>query len=171
MFHTLAIAALSLGLGAGLALAQDLSADVIGNDGATIGSIAATGGPHGVVLRVEFQEGALTPGWHGIHVHAVGDCSDHAEFMHSGGHVNPGEVEHGFLNPAGPHPSDLPNVFAHADGSAAAEILVFGVSLSGGEVELLDADGSAVVVHASPDDHLTQPIGGAGARVGCAVLQ
>jgi Cu-Zn family superoxide dismutase len=43
--------------------------------------------------------------------------------------------------------------------------------LSGGKINLLDADGSAVVVHASPDDHLSQPIGGAGARVACAVLK
>ena len=168
--RVLAVAAVLLGMNSGLAGAQDLTVDVIGNDGSTIGSIAATQGPHGVVLRAEFQEGALAPGWHGIHVHAVGDCSDHAEFQHSGGHVNPGGTEHGFLNPAGPHPSDLPNIFAHADGSSHAEILVVGVSLSGGEVELLDADGSAVVVHANPDDHLTQPIGGAGPRVGCAVL-
>ena len=35
---------------------------------------------------------------------------------------------------------------------------------------LLDEDGSAVVIHANPDDHLTQPIGGAGGRVGCGVI-
>ena len=38
-------------------------------------------------------------------------------------------------------------------------------------VVLLDADGSAIVVHASPDDHKSQPIGGAGARVACGVVK
>jgi Cu-Zn family superoxide dismutase len=35
---------------------------------------------------------------------------------------------------------------------------------------LLDEDGSAVVIHADPDDHRTQPIGGSGARVGCGII-
>ena len=35
----------------------------------------------------------------------------------------------------------------------------------------LQADGSAIVVHASPDDHKSQPIGGAGARAACGVIK
>ncbi len=33
-----------------------------------------------------------------------------------------------------------------------------------------DADGIALVIHEDRDDHLTQPIGGAGARVACGVI-
>lgn len=171
MFHKLGVAVFSLALTTGFATAQERAADVVGNNGNTIGSVSVRQGPHGVVLRIALQPGALAPGWHGIHVHEVGDCSDHDKFLHSKGHVNPGNAEHGFLNPKGPHPSDLPNIYAHSDGSSQAEVLIYGVSLSGGKVNLLDADGSAVVVHASPDDHATQPIGGAGARVACAVLK
>jgi Cu-Zn family superoxide dismutase len=171
MFHKFAIALFSLTLLTGTAAAQEKSADVLGNKGAKIGSINVKQGPHGVVLRIALDKGALSPGWHGVHVHEVGDCSDHDKFMHSKGHVNPGSTEHGFLNPKGPHPSDLPNIFAFSDGSSQAEMLVQGVSLSGGNVNLIDADGSAVVFHASHDDHMTQPIGGAGARVACAVLK
>ena len=36
---------------------------------------------------------------------------------------------------------------------------------------LRDADGSALVVHLNADDHMAQPIGGAGARVACAVVK
>ena len=171
MLRTFAASLLSLALATGLALAQEKSAEVLGNKGEKIGTIDVKQGPHGVVLRIELGAGALSPGWHGVHVHEVGDCSDHDKFMHSKGHVNPGDVEHGFLNPKGPHPSDLPNIFAHSDGSSQAEILVYGVALSGGKVNLLDEDGSAVVFHESPDDHMSQPIGGAGDRVGCAVLK
>ena len=35
---------------------------------------------------------------------------------------------------------------------------------------LMDADGSALIVHANADDGLTQPIGGAGERVACALI-
>ncbi|MET0293901.1 MAG: superoxide dismutase family protein, partial [Phenylobacterium sp.] len=35
---------------------------------------------------------------------------------------------------------------------------------------LADADGSALVIHAAADDHISQPIGGSGARIACGVL-
>ena len=35
---------------------------------------------------------------------------------------------------------------------------------------LLDTDGSALVIHANPDDQSSQPIGGAGARVACGTI-
>ncbi len=35
---------------------------------------------------------------------------------------------------------------------------------------LLDEDGSAVIIHEHPDDHLTQPIGSAGGRIACGVI-
>ena len=60
------------------------------------------------------------------------------------------------------------------DGSdAKAQFFAAGLTLSpnsGGEA-LLDNDGSALVIHAELDDHITQPIGGAGGRVACAVLK
>jgi Cu-Zn family superoxide dismutase len=51
-----------------------------------------------------------------------------------------------------------------------AEVASESVSLSGDQ-GLKDRDGSALVIHANEDDHATQPIGGAGARVGCAVIK
>ena len=74
---------------------------------------------------------------------------------------------HGLLNPDGVHDGDLPNIYAAADGTAKAEIFTTLVELE----TLLDDDGSAVVIHAQPDDHLTQPIGGAGDRVACGVIE
>ena len=58
-------------------------------------------------------------------------------------------------------------------GSATAEIYSTLVSFKGGSAmpSLLDADGSAVVIHANADDHTSQPIGGAGDRVACAVIR
>ena len=139
---------------------------VTGAEGAEIGTVDVQGSSNGVILRVALNEGALTPGWHGLHLHAVGDCSDVGEFKLSGGHVGKVEGGHGFMNPDGPEGGDLPNIWAAADGSAGYEAFTV---LTTGEA-LLDEDGSALIIHANPDDFITQPIGGAGARVACAVI-
>ena len=133
-----------------------------GTDGATIGSFTFTQGTGGLLLYVEVE--GLTPGGHGIHLHSVGSCSP--DFKAAAGHINTQDNEHGLLNPNGVEDGDLPNIYAAADGTARAEIFTTLVALD----DLLDDDGSSVVVHAQPDDHLTQPIGGAGDRVGCGVI-
>lgn len=139
--------------------------------GAVIGHVTLTDAPHGVLVRVEAS--GLTPGWHGIHFHEKGDCSD-AAFKMSGGHVHTMTPSvHGLLNPQASDQGDLPNLHVGADGTAAAEMFSPLVALHAGtpRADLLDADGSAVVIHAAADDYMTQPIGGAGARVACAVVK
>lgn len=146
-----------------------VKADLIGNSGKPIGSATATGTDRVTIVRIVLQPGALTPGWHGIHFHTVPDCSDTEKFLLSKGHVNHHDKAHGLLNPNGPDQGDLPNIFAVADGSVSAEVS----SPTGltGKDGLFDADGFALVIHASPDDFVTQPIGGAGARVACGAFK
>ncbi len=147
-----------------------MKSDVINNDGKTIGAFTLWGTNRGVVGRLELMAGALKPGWHAIHFHAVGDCSDTAKFENAKGHINLRHREHGLLNPKGPDSGDLPNVFALSDGSANAEVSSQLVSLRGRRT-LLDADGSALVIHANADDYATQPTGGSGDRVACSVIK
>ncbi len=165
--------AFALGLSTtALAQAPDvptLEAPIVGSQGTNIGSISVWGGKHATVMRVQVNAGGLTPGWHAIHFHAVGECGDTAKFEASKAHVNHGKAKHGLLNPDGPDEGDLPNVFANQDGSVNAE--VSSRTLLDGAKGLRDKDGSALIVHANPDDHHSQPIGGAGARVGCAVIK
>ncbi|MEZ5922009.1 MAG: superoxide dismutase family protein [Parvularculaceae bacterium] len=145
--------------------------------GSEIGSIAFAQGPNGVLVRVDVE--GLSQGWHGIHIHQVGDCSDGAEgFKKSGGHINPDNVMHGLLNPEGAHRADLPNLYAGADGRATAEFYRAGVTLHPSEeatakglATLIDEDGFAVIIHENADDAVTQPIGGAGGRVACAAVK
>jgi Cu-Zn family superoxide dismutase len=142
-----------------------------GAAGAAIGTVTLTDAPTGVLLHIEAS--GLAPGWHGIHFHEKGDCSD-AGFKLSGGHVHTMTPSvHGLLNPQATDQGDLPNVHAGADGRVMAELFSPLVALHGGtpRANLLDADGSAIIIHASPDDYSTQPIGGAGARVACAVVK
>jgi Cu-Zn family superoxide dismutase len=152
-----------------------VTASIKAADGSAIGTLSLTPAPSGVLLQVDITKG-LTPGWHGMHFHQTGDCSD-PKFMTSGGHMNHAESKkpHGLLNPAGPDFGDMVNLYASADGSAHAQAFSTSVRLDAGssvsEQVLRDADGSALVIHASPDDHLSQPIGGAGGRIACAVIK
>ena len=49
------------------------------------------------------------------------------------------------------------------------EALEPNVTLSG-EAPLLDADGSALVIHAGADDYKTDPAGNSGGRIACGVI-
>lgn len=144
-----------------------MSGQIIGASGIVIGSLNILDGPNGLMIEATINPGGLTPGWHGLHLHQVGDCSDFGQFKLSGGHVGKIEGGHGLLNPAGPEAGDVPNIWAAADGSAGYEAFTTLIT----SADLLDEDGTALIIHENRDDHLTQPIGGAGARVACAVIK
>ena len=149
-------------------LADMAAAEMINVDGDVIGKTTFEQTPHGVLMYVEVA--GLPPGPHGIHLHAAGACTP--DFKAATGHINPDGVPHGLRNPDGPDHGDLPNLYVAADGSARAEFFTVLVSVTGGRVPaLLDEDGSAVIIHDNPDDHLTQPIGGAGGRISCGVIK
>jgi superoxide dismutase, Cu-Zn family len=143
-------------------------ADLLGSAGTPIGSATFEQGPAGLLIRIEIGQGGLTPGWHGVHLHETGDCSDVGSYQLSGGHHGKAPDAHGLLNPdLGPEAGDLPNVWAAADGSAGYEAFTVLTDLA----PALTGDGLAIIVHASADDHRSQPIGGAGARVACGVVR
>lgn len=147
-------------------------APLLGATGAPIGTVRLTQAPGGVLVRVEAT--GLPQGWRAMHFHAKADCSDPGQYQRSGGHLNHAETKapHGLLNPQGPDFGDLPNLYTHADGVTRGEAFTPLVSFKGegGRAGLMDADGSALVIHAAADDHQSQPIGGAGARVACAAF-
>lgn len=165
----------AVALAAAPALAQTAPSPVPltfnGGDGKPRGTGVLTPAPKGVLVRLELT--GLTPGWHAIHFHAVADCSD-PKLAKSGAHIMPMGVKtpHGLLNPDGPDAGDLPNVWASEDGKVHAEVFSTFVTAKGSPTStaLMDADGSALIVHANPDDGITQPIGGAGDRVACALI-
>ena len=157
-------------LAQGSASPQTFEGPIVGTKGDPIGRLMIRSGENATVVRITINAGGLAPGWHGTHFHQVGDCSDVGKFELSKGHVNHDSSKHGLLNAEGPDEGDLPNLFANADGSANAEMTSESIILSGSE-SLKDADGSALVIHASEDDHTSQPIGNAGARVACAVIK
>lgn len=143
-------------------------AALLARDGARIGQVLLQQGPAGVLLTLELSPKALPPGWHGLHIHERGDCADAAAgFKASGAHAGHGETaQHGLLNPAGPEAGDLPNLFVpETEGPMAAEFYTTAFALSAPP-----AAGAALIIHENRDDHASQPIGAAGARLACAVL-
>jgi superoxide dismutase, Cu-Zn family len=87
----------------------------------------------------------LTPGFHGFHVHAVGQCVP--PFTSAGGHFNPAGVGHG------DHAGDFPSLLVNDDGTAELRFTTDRFSLA----DLFDADGSALMVHANRDNYANIP--------------
>lgn len=111
----------------------------------------------------------LPAGAHGLHLHTTGSCTG-PDFASAGSHLNPLGKRHGALAAGGKHAGDLPNVTVQPGGSGALT-----ADLNGTPAEvsawLFDADGTAIVVHAAPDDYMTDPTGNAGARIACGVIR
>jgi len=116
-------------------------------------------------VLVEATIAGLTPGKHGFHVHEWGDCSA-PDGTSAGGHFNPDSHEHGSPGVAA-HPGDLGNLVADANGRATLSLVLEQVTLDAGPLSLV---GRGLIVHADPDDLMSQPVGKAGARIACAVI-
>jgi Cu-Zn family superoxide dismutase len=152
-----------------IALGADSSGRAILKDvgGKEVGTATFTSGEGGV--KVDVKVAGLEPGKHGIHVHAVGKCEP-PEFKSAGGHFNPFGKKHGLRNPEGLHAGDLPNLEVGKDGKARATFIAKGATLGEGEGSLFGPEGTALVIHADPDDEKTDPAGASGARIACGVI-
>lgn len=146
------------GASTGSAVAQLQTAD-----GVAAGSATATAADGGVMIALRVQ--GLPPGVHGVHVHTTGRC-DPPTFETAGGHWNPTNATHGLEEPPGQHAGDMPNLTVAQDGTGTLEYSLVGATFEG----LLDADGSAFVVHAGEDDQRTDPSGNSGDRIACGVF-
>ena len=144
------------------------SAEIKNARGEVVGS--ATLLPSSTGARMQVQVKGFTDakaGEHGIHIHTVGSCAA-ADFASAGGHFNPTGKKHGLNNPEGHHAGDLNNISFDAAGNATYEAAVEGITFDAGVAgSIFDADGSAIVIHAGPDDLLTDPAGNSGSRIAC----
>jgi len=167
------IVALSIVIG-GAAYAQPKAGDpagiatIIDSKGEMVGMATLTQGPQWVTIAVDVRQ--LPPGRHGIHIHAAGKC-DSPDFQTAGGHFDPFGKKHGLKNPEGPHAGDLPNLEVGPDGKGKLEATVGGLTLGDeGLAKLFGPGGTSVVIHADPDDEITDPAGNSGARIACGVI-
>ncbi len=186
--------ALSAGQAAG-ARPLRLVARLTSSTGAAVGIVRLIPTDDGKVV-VRGVAAGLAAGFHGFHVHSTGICDPQAKdatgatvpFFSAGGHYNPVAE-----NIHGAHAGDMPPLLAAQDGTAYLRIKTDRFRLR----DLLDDDGSAVIVHAGADnlanipgatptggeryhshvdnvfgpDTATKATGDAGSRFACGVVE
>ncbi len=125
-----------------------------------------------IAVEVTIKVRGLTAGAHGVHIHEVGRCEP--TFAAAGGHFDPGP--HGMSDPDANHPyhmGDLPNLIVNELGEGHFTARTTRITLAPGPLSVFDDDGSAIIVHASPDQGITgEPKSGVagGVRVACGVI-
>ena len=160
--------ALSLLAFTAAASAQTGKATLKNADGKEVGSAEISPLPAGVLIRLTLK--GVPAGEHAFHVHAVGKCEP--PFTTAGGHFNPDNKKHGIMAAEGHHAGDMPNLHIPAGGELIVEVLNAAITLEKGKPNsVFDADGSALIVHASKDDYNTDPTGEAGGRIACGVIE
>ena len=119
----------------------------------------------GEEIKIVANVTGLTPGKHGFHIHAYGDCSS-PDGNSAGGHFNPTNNPHAGHDAAQRHVGDLGNLEADTSGKAHLELTDSVMTMSG-EKSII---GRSVIVHEKEDDLKSQPVGNAGGRLACGVI-
>jgi superoxide dismutase, Cu-Zn family len=121
----------------------------------------------GVSIRAILHD--LPPGVHAFHFHAKAQC-DAPDFKSAGPHFNPDGKKHGLENPEGHHAGDMNNFSVNTKGRAKVKVVNKDVNLGDDSHSLFGNGGTALIIHARPDDMKTDPAGNAGDRIACGVI-
>lgn len=147
---------------------------IVNNNGKKIGTAKLNETDVGVLFHVNVS-GMNPNGEHAFHIHETADCWPQETFKNAGGHFNPMKRSHGMMHPEGSHAGDMPNLKPDENGDVDAKVLNQHVTLKlhpvNNRAPILDNDGSALVIHAMADDHMSQPSGAAGPRIACGEIK
>ena len=141
--------------------------ELVRTDGTVAGTVELHQTGNGLAVRIAAS--GFEPGARALHLHQYGKC-EAPTFMSAGTHLNPHGRTHGQFSETGRHLGDLPNLDIPNDGMIEVMLRIEG-SLAEILPHIFDADGTAVMIHAGADDYRTDPTGGAGARIACAILK
>ena len=120
--------------------------------------------PEGIEIVADVY--GLKPGKHGFHVHEHGDCSG-TDGMKAGGHFDPTNSKHGGPDSPERHVGDFGNLDADQKGHAHYERVDKLIAFEGPN-SILDR---SVMIHADPDDLVSQPSGNSGPRIACGKIE
>ncbi len=134
--------------------------ELMNADGESIGTVAIFNEEGGAV--VEYNLHSIPPGPHGFHMHSIGLCEP--PFTSSGGHFNPDGKRHP------QHAGAMSNLHVPESGAVQGKIRL-DWSFDDMSEHLFDEDGSAIVIHAGPDDYFSEPSGNAGPRFACGLIE
>lgn len=164
------VASLALPMSPAQAWSLHAEAKLYNRDGNQVGMARLVQRSDHVLVQVHVHD--LAPGFHGFHVHAAGVCL--LPYTSAGGHFDMDKHTHGH------HSGDLPILLVDADGRAEAKYETDRFTVA----DLFDADGSAIIIHANPDNYANIPTryaaapdastlatGDAGDRIACGVVE
>ncbi len=120
------------------------------------------------IVTFEAKISGLKPGIHAIHIHEKADCSA-ADASSTGGHWNPTFKNHGKWTDVEHHKGDIGNFTADENGKGTITLKTDEWCIGCGDANK-DILGKGLIVHANPDDFITQPTGNAGGRVACSAI-
>lgn len=135
--------------------------------GAQVGNVQLS--QRGETVTVVASARNIPAGFHGFHVHDVGLCEANAvnasgaptPFFTAGPHYKGSGADH----PT--HAGDMPVLLSLGTRAQSESFRTDRFTIR----QLLEGNGTAIIVHAGPDDYTNPQTGNAGARIACGVVK